>query len=169
MSLQAMPQERLAERAARWRRALADSATGPLIIASEIVKLAEDWESHKTEADGLSCTSWLRATLGRGRSLAWFARRHAAVVTLGEACRRTMHHEVACYVAQNVTAEHRDAVRLMLMRECKAQNGNPLSIAQAKLKIAQFIGVVRVPRCAVACTRCAELEKVILAAGLTLP
>jgi hypothetical protein len=161
--------ESLAARAGRWRKALADSATGPLIIASEIVQLADEWADHQSETDGLSCTSWLRATLGRGRSLAWFATRHAAVATLGEACRRTIHHEVACYVARNVPGESRDAVRLMLMRECKAQNNNPLTMAQARRKIEALIGRVSAPRCAAACTRCAHLEQVILAAGLALP
>lgn len=160
--------ENLQSRAARWRSALSNADTGPLVIAAEIVALAENWKAFKEEAGGLSCSGWLKAVFRNGRGLDWFARRHAAVLMLGEAVRRTLHHDVAVYVMQNVTPEHRDAVKLMLIRECRSQNGQPLSPAQAKARIAKIQGAVTNVR-RHGCARCAQLEEALSAAGLRIP
>ena len=169
MTAQAEKLESLSTRARRWRSALTDAATGPLIVASEIVSLADHWEAYKEEAGGLSCASWLQARVThRGQALDYFAKRHAAVKLLGEACRRTMHHEVAVYVANQVTSEYRDAVKLMLMRECKAQGG-PLTMGQATPRIGKIIGRKSRPRSQIQCKRCERLEKALAAAGVALP
>jgi len=159
--------EDLGQRARRWKRALADSATGPLIIAPEIVDLAEHWEQYKAEAGGQSCTAWLQSVLTRGQNYAYFYARHRAVERLGEASRRTMHHEVAVYVTNNVQDQYIDAVKLMLMRECKAQNGNPLTLAQAKPRIHEITGHAAQKREAKGCDRCMELEAKLKEAGIS--
>lgn len=165
MSLSVVPRhENLVQKASRWKRALADAATGPLIIAGEIVELCNNWDAYKEEADGLSASAWLRQVCGAGRGQAWFYSRHRAVERLGEACRRTMHHEVAVWITNHVTDCHLDEVKLMLMRECKANGGNPLTTPQAIRRIRKITGKSEPRRRE--CDRCQLLEKILADHGI---
>lgn len=159
--------EPLLARASRWRSALADAATGPLVIASEVMQLAADWESVREEAAGLDCTTWLRKQFGAGNSLAWFEVRARAVEKLGEACRRTIHHSVAVWVANNVPEGHVQAVKLMLMREAKANGGNPLTLRMAQPRVREITGRSEPKK--KTCARCQELEKLLLENGVAPP
>lgn len=154
----------LNDRIGRWRRALADAATGPLIIAEEIVRMAERWEDFKDAADGLDCSAFLRKHLGKGRGLPFFKERATAVARLGEAVRRTVHHEVAVWASRNIPPDLIEPCKLELMRGAKEQNGNPLTLQQAKTRLREILGK-RTPRKR-ECERCKELEEQLKAAGL---
>jgi hypothetical protein len=167
MVMPANVKENLDAKLGRWRRALADAATGPLLIASEVVSLASHWETVKEEAGGLDCTAFLRHHLGPGRGLAYFAARHDAVKALGEASRRTMHHEVAVWISRTVPEQYMQQVKLALMRGAREQNGNPLTLQQAKPRVYEITGKpARKPK---ACGRCAELEKLLRNNGVIIP
>lgn len=159
--------ETLTNKIGRWKRALSDAATGPLVIAPEVVALADNWEAIKEEAGGLSCTAYLRSKLHPGRDLAFFRRRAEAVAKLGEASRRTLHHDVAVWVANQVPDNLLDAVKLELIRGAKEQNGHPLVMSQARARLKQLIGsTARKKR---ECQRCKELEKLLATHGIETP
>jgi hypothetical protein len=169
-----IPQSRLQQIIAKWRAALTDAATGPLVVAAEVVKLAEDWPAYQEEAGGATATQWLRSTLGKGQGLPWFARRHEAVKKLGEACRRTWHHEAAVWAAENVG----DDVSLRRLKDAVhdayvANGRNPLTEPQVRGVAAKVLGRAKRGRvckgCAEARARVALLEETLRKAGLAVP
>ncbi len=91
----------LKAKAAAWRDQLRSGATGPLVIAQQVVDLVAEWENWRTEAGGVDANAWLRATFGQ--SVAWFERRARAVRDIDESIRRSWNHEVAVWVHQHVT------------------------------------------------------------------
>lgn len=159
--------EGLQERVSRWRAALAAADTGPLAIAADVVRLADEWKEHEAEAGGVSCTTWLRKTLGKGRSLAWFETRARAVESLGESVRRTLHHEVAVWLVNNAPQPTWKAVVEALMFARKRNGGNALTLAQAKPIARQIIGIAASPR-RVSCMRCQRLEKQLKENGIAV-
>jgi hypothetical protein len=178
MAMQNIDPRRLPTLAAKWRSALADAATGPLAVAGEVVRMAEDWESYKVEAEGLTASQWLANTFGQGKGLPWFNRRHEAVQRLGEACRRTWHHEAAVWVAENV----RDDVSLRRLKDAAhdayVENGrNPLTLGQIHTVAAKVLGhkpafreyQCHKPGCGEARKRIAQLEAAMRAAGVDVP
>lgn len=148
--------ESLSNKARRWKSALQDASTGPLIIAGEVTSLAERWEEHKREAGGLRCTAWLRKTFGDGRGLSWFQDRAEAVAYLGEASRRYVHHEAAVWVKNHVPKDSLDKVKFMLRSEQKKNGGNPLTKAQAVRRVNAMLGKGALK--SRHCKRCQELE-----------
>ena len=176
----------LLEVGGRLRKALSDSATGPLVIAAEIVQLSEAWDqvpdpvpvtsgssamqaeraaSLREQAGGSSCDAWVRAKVAPG-GLAFFTARHKAIERIGEAARRTVHHEVAVWVDRHVSDAQLGEVKQALMRGAKAQNGSPLTKAQAMRVLAKLLGLK--PK-AHGCSRCEQLEKVLRESGLEVP
>lgn len=166
MMQQAPAQERLAEKVGRWKRALADAAVGPLIIAPEVMALAESWDSVKDEAGGVTCNAFLRAKLHPGRDIAFFRRRADAVAKLGEASRRTVHHEVAVWVISSVPEHLREAAKLELIRGAREQGGHPLVMSQARARLRDMLGASSKKK---VCVRCRELEALLIANGVALP
>lgn len=145
----------LRERAKHFRKALAQVDTGPLVLAPEVVELAERWGEFEAEADGLSVNGWLRRELGNGKTLAWFKRRAEAVEKLGEASRRVLHHEVAVYVLQSVPSALWELV-VTALAKARLKNGRcALSMKQAERVIREIVG--HSPQKKV-CARCLELE-----------
>lgn len=171
----------------RLRKAMGDAAVGPLIAASEIVKLSERWDaeppsqplgaagSHaiqtatapslRQQAGGSTCDRWIRDKVAPG-GLAFFAARNRAVIKLGEFSRRTVHHEVAVWVDRNVADAQLDEVKLALMRGARAQGGNPLTPAQARRTIDKILGRVAAKKAG--CARCRRLEKILAEAGVDI-
>ena len=143
----------LAERAKTWKKALRENGCGPLVMAAEVVGICRSWKDYEAEADGLSASGWLRRELGFG--LAWFEVRARAVDALGEAIRRTIHHEVAVYVLQSVPEGHRATVVEALMGARLKNGGVPLTKAKALRIIKEIVGRSERRR---SCARCLELE-----------
>ena len=167
MSNAVSKRESLGDRSRRWSAALAASDTGPLIIAADVVQLAGEWDDYKREASGLSCTAWLRKTLGRGRGLAWFETRARAVEKLGESVRRTLHHEVAVWTVNNAPPPTWKAIVEALMFARKKNGGNALTLVQAKPIARQILGINASPR-RVSCMRCAKLEERLRENGISV-
>jgi hypothetical protein len=162
--------ESLKDYGKRWKAAMKHAATGPLVIAQEIVRVGRQWElvqpvtgkSYREEAGGLSCTTWLQEVFGVGHGLGFFERRQRAVERFGEAIRRTVHHDVAKWLLKRVSDKSKDKeVVEMLIREYYANNGNPLSLGQATLRVAVLLGD-KAPRAKKdECKRCKELMKIL--------
>lgn len=157
---------RLVEVQAKIRAAMDNAATGPLIIAADVMAVAESWELYEEEAKGLSCDGWLKKNIGRGRGLAFFARRYRAVKFIGEDARRWLHHDAAVWIAQKVPADQCEAVKDALYR-AYAKDRTVLSPAQTKAIVMPLIGrnAVRVKTC----KRCQMLEKLMLLNGIAVP
>lgn len=164
----------LADKTKEWKRILGDAARGPLVVATDVVSIANHWDEYAAEAGGLSITGWLKKTLGAGRNLAWFERRAKAVRVLGEAARRNLHHEVAVWVSENVPPAHYDKAKRVLFHAARAQNGNPLTLGQARPLLQKELGRSFSSRgyqskLGDALARIARIEKWADANGLTLP
>lgn len=157
--------EPLEKRLGRWKQALKHAAVGPLVVASEVVALSEEWESYKQEAEGLSCTAWLRSKLGKGMGLAWFKDRHRAVQVLGESCRRTIHHKMAVWVMNQVPPEKLREVKEELMRGFLENGRNPLTPRQGERRVKKIIGTKATPR---VCGRCLMLEAKLKENGINV-
>lgn len=144
----------------RWRKALANAAVGPLLIAPEIVQIANDWEKYKADAGGLTVSSFLRRELGAGHDLAFFKRRANAVDILGKDIQRVAtHHEVAVWIVNNFEIDVAKQAMLRLANETRLKhNGNPLSLAQARPFLLKSLNLKteRRPR---ECARCKFLEE----------
>jgi hypothetical protein len=149
--------EPLKARTKRWKKVMLDAATGPLIIAGEVVELANEWENHRDGAGGIDCTTWLRTVFGRGKGLGWFRHRHEAVVQLGEAIRRTIHHDVAIWVMNQVPQNLQKKVVKMLTLECRDNGNNPITYQIAIPLIREQTGKAIKQRKRT-CKRCTYLE-----------
>ncbi len=160
--------EPLSKRAKRWSKAAADSVTGPLIIAAEVVEVIDDWASYREEADGLSASAWLGTVFGSWRVQFW-RRRHDAMLRLGESVRRTVHHQVAPYVIANVPDDHIDAVKFLLIRACRENHGIPVSYDQAQRRIHKLLGRSKPTSAPGNCGRCAQLEELLRRHGIDVP
>ncbi|MFA5802957.1 MAG: hypothetical protein WC911_10895 [Thermoleophilia bacterium] len=155
-------------KAKAWRDALKDADTGPLRIAADVVKVGEDWETWRSEAGGADCTTWLRSEFGKGRGLAFFRRIDAAVVKIGEHCRRTYNWQTACYVAQNVPADKLDDVKSAIRFATKGNGGMPLSYVQGQLVVRGILKKT-VKHKSHTCDRCKVLERFIADHGMVPP
>jgi hypothetical protein len=154
-----VPKKPLDKYLSSWRRALTEGATGPLVIAREVVEISERWDDYREEVGGLTVSAFLRRELGRGRDLAFFRRRARAVERLGEDVRRVLHHEVAVWIDQNFEGEESARAAWGLrMATKKDHHGVPFSLAQAKPIVLKLLGrkTEKVPR---TCERCALLEE----------
>ncbi len=148
--------DRLNDFVTRTRAAMAASDSGPLIVARDVMAIADNWERYKEEAGGLDCSRFLTSTFGAGRGLAYFANRVEAVAFIGESARRTLHHQVAIYILNNVSKEFVAEVLSALTRERKKNGGNALSPAQAKPVIEAITGTKQ--RAYRTCSKCVKLE-----------
>jgi hypothetical protein len=158
---------RLVEVAARFRKAMSDSATGPLRVAEEVMAIANEWDRYADEADGLSCTAWLSKNIGKGCGLAFFKRRFDSVEALGEDVRRWMHHDAAVWVAQRVPAPQRKMVKEALYDAHCLANRTILTPEQTKLAVRKIIGKGHVR--AKTCQRCQQLERMLKEHGVAVP
>lgn len=160
--------ETLADKAKRWGRALVDEATGALTIASEIVKLSEEWETFRAEAGGVDCTTWLRKEVSRGRGLPFWHARAEAVAALGESVRRFMHHEVAVWLKnKTLSDEQLERAKFILKSEMRKNANKPLNRMQAHRALRDVLGIT--PAKSRVCERCQELEELLRAKGIEIP
>lgn len=173
MSVFVPTQQTLAQRASRIRTAMADADVGPLVAASEVMEIVDRWDDFRSEAGGIECGAWLERTFGTGRTLAWWQRRHEAVQHLGEASRRTIHHDVAVWITQSRPRQQWDAIKVALMRARKDNGDNALSLGRARILVEKQFGSMARPRRCGACRtkdeRIARLEAAVRDAGLTPP
>jgi hypothetical protein len=154
-------QEQMQIRVERWSKAMNDAATGPLVIAKEIVAIGSCWKLYKKEAGGLAFNAFLRKTLG-GYTLGYFKKRALAVDLLDESARRYIDHHVAVWVCGCVDEAHMHEVKLMLHREYMANGDHPINLQKARPLVLAITGhQVRARSCAKCRAleeRCRELE-----------
>lgn len=160
-------QPKLTEKVSVWRKALLDEATGPNVIAHDVMRLAEQWDEYRDEAGGVDCTTWLRTTLRPGLGVSFWQARVHAIETLGRAAITRIHHQVAVRVVRTVRdAAKREEVKMALLQGARSQHGTPLAPAQAYRVIAGIIGK-RARK--TECQRCARLEAALKQRGVAVP
>lgn len=143
------------------REKLADGQRGPLIAASAILEIVDNWDLYKEEAGGLAANAWCVESFGAGRGVGYWRLRHEAVQALeGETgrgdVRRCFDHEVAVWLYRSVDAEHRQRAKVEVLQAYKAQkNPVPLTLPQVRLLVNRLLGRKSRAR---HCSRCRELE-----------
>ena len=93
--------ESLEEFAKRAHASLREGSTGPLRIAKEVVKLGEEWERRRGEAEGKTYSQWLSLTFGPTFRPRWWRLRAMAVQEFKTLAFR-LHHEAAVTMLQSV-------------------------------------------------------------------
>lgn len=156
----------LTERARKWSTAMRDASCGPLVVAPEILRIAEKWQKYQEEAGGLSATAWLKKKLGQ--NLAWFARRAEAVEALGKESATYFNHDAAVWAVQSI----RDVNSLTTLKETvffktRKNGNNPLSAMVVRAIAVEVCGYKS--RDKAACARCERLEKALADAGVEVP
>jgi len=160
-------------RAHLLREKMQDTMRGPLLIAEDVLQIANNWDSYKSEVGDIRFSEWCRSTFGPGKGLAWFEKRRQAVEFLepkgqGE-CRRTMHHETAVWLAQTLRGLPECDVKKAKDEYLKAyndQNKVPLEPGQAARLINRVLGrsmrAKRCSECARLRARVAQLESALV-------
>jgi hypothetical protein len=96
----------------------------PLIVASDVAYIDTHWADYRGEAGGKTCAQWVREV--SGFQLRWWIARHEAVMRLGEAARRILHHRVAVWVATHISEDDYAAAIGVLRTEQRANHGIPV-------------------------------------------
>lgn len=161
-----LKRESLTAMARRWRKALGDAKCGPLLVASEVVNVADSWDQYSAEADGMKCSDWLKKATGKYAP--FWRGRLCGLEMLGESARRNIHHDVVNYVARHVPPEFVTEVRDLLLTECRANHGHPIEYNVACSKIRPIIGLAgKAPT--KLCRRCRKLEALLREHGIDVP
>jgi hypothetical protein len=143
------------------------ASTGPLVIAGEVLAVVAEWHRYVEEADGMDPNSWLKAKLGAGMDLGYWRRRAEAVRLLGEGVRRTMHHEVAVWIAGGAVPDHRKKDAVSILNEERARRGDVvLTIGPAMLVVRRMLGREANKQ---ACARCTLLTRLLERHGIAVP
>lgn len=152
-------------RTERIRKGLADSVTGPLRMAKEVLEIAKDWDSFKAEA-GMSAPEWVRS-LQHGKRMDYYERRARAVERIG-ALARKWDHEAAVWAVEHPIAQDDLKLRALVRRveEERVKNGPhspPLcKAAVVRLSVEVWGTPARPPRVHV-CKACTEKDAEIAA------
>ncbi len=159
--------EKLEDIIKRWRNALRQHDTGPLVIAEEVLLLGKNWENYADQVNGQSFASFIKTELNK--PLRYFRDRAIAVQKLGEDCRRYMHHQVAVWLSGKLESEDEIKRATWALRSAtKKMGGNCLSLAQAEPIVYRALEQHRVVKPKI-CTRCLELEKILESYGIKFP
>lgn len=145
----------LRELANGWRKRLNESDAGPVLIALEVMKLSARWESHRVEAGGLSCSTWLRRELGPGRGLPFFRKRAEAVARLGGQFAARLNHGCAVWIYQNVPDQLLSPLMTEISKLYRQQGSVCVTLVQAR-RVYYDLAKIR-PR-KKKCARCELLE-----------
>jgi len=152
----------LSAKAAKWKAALSDAATGPQRIAAEVVSLANDWERYREEAEGQDCTTWIRKTIPP-YNLARFQRLMNSANKLGDYAKRALHHQAVIFVANGVPAPKLEQVKTALIRKYRESGNNPVTLCQAHRIVARELDKKAKPK---VCKGCLRLEKILKQHGI---
>ena len=128
--------ESLKDFAARVQGNLRDGATGPLRIAKDVIRLGENWEARREEADGKTFAQWLTSAFGPlYRQRWWKARAEAVREFKGLAYR--LHHDAAVRMLQSVGRAYWPAVWEEVNQQYHGAN------RRIPLSVSQLCGIVR--------------------------
>lgn len=168
MNAMVMPitREPWSKTAARINEKLKDLAAGPLLVAAELVEIAERWDSlSPSETGGMRVSAAYEHAFGY--RLGFFQRRHDAVQKLGDWSARTLHHNAALWLAGQVSGPVPRRLKDAIFSAHTSKNKHPLTIEQLKPIAAEFLGTK--PRTKKACARCDRLAAALLEAGIEVP
>ena len=160
------PENKLARIASRLKATMNASASGPLLVAEEIVGLSQNWENYRTQADGKDCTTWLTTEVTHpGQGLAFFAIRARAVKVLGgRANVHRLDHYAAVWLARdNIPEGYRVGIMTEVHRLYRGRNNGSCVTKGQVVRIAARI-MKKVPTARV-CQRCLALEAQIKKMG----
>lgn len=130
-------QEDIVSKIKNWQKVLRDSATGPLMIAQEVVAGEESWDMKANK--GVSYSSALERALGKGRDLSFFRRRAYAVNRLGGMRNaRMFHHQAAVWFHSKVPREKTE----MALKICADQFNRNHSCPLAQNTLFRILGQV---------------------------
>ncbi len=123
----------------RISAALRSGITGPLIVAEDVVRMADNWELWREQAGGLSATAAFKKWLHF--HLPYFSARHHAVELLGRDVRTWMQDTLAVRVAALPEAM-RKTVKDDLLERFGSQrgHGHAVTLAQAIPFIREKVG-----------------------------
>lgn len=154
--------DELTQKVSRWSAAMRSADTGPLVIAQEVCGVVDNWDAYKHEAGNLTAHAWLESKVFRpGLGARFWRTRARAVEQLGEAVRRTMHHEGAVWVVESVPEDQRAALVFRVHQESKRIAAPvPRSTVQRIYRV--MTGAKPKPK---VCGECARLRAKMLAAG----
>ena len=164
-----MKKQTLESMGQRWASQLKTSASGPLLIAEEVVGVGERWEEYAGESGGLSFTGFLRRACGAGYTLAYFRRRADAAKKIGRNMAGSLDHHVAVWILGHVPEDQLFRVKSELDRLRKENHGNPITMSQARPRLTALLGLPRVAAKREGCGRCKTLEAALVAAGVNVP
>ena len=137
--------ETLDDRSKRWKAAMRNADTGPLMIARDVVGVCDNWERYKNEVEDLTLGQFLGDLFGGGRKAAFWKRIAMSVESLGSDCRRFMHWQVAIWVFQTVSVDNRSRVVKELAHAYNDNGKNPLTPSMAKRLVRKLLGGKRKP------------------------
>lgn len=150
----------------QWRSSLNDSASGPLLVAENVVDIAKKWEEYKKDANGKECSSFLKTYLGK--DLSFFIRRQRAIEVLGKTCKEMLHHEAAVWLSTRTAQQNEiENVMRLLQKQYGANNSNVLSESTVKRIAVDAIGEHILGERM--CSRCEMLENMLLEHGISIP
>lgn len=146
-----------------------DSARGPLLAASTVERIHNEWKSIRTSIDDPKMRSFRRActaTFGRGCGPAFFRKRALAVKILGGTSKRYFHHHAAVWASRAIATK--DVEDFMTrVGEAYLRNGsNPLTKQQTE-RLSMAWGFISPPvkhvcrACAILSERVKELEALV--------
>ena len=140
---------------------------GPLIHAKQVCGLEGMWDRFKRDAGGVSFEKWIRVTCGPEYSARFWRRCNNAVNVLGEHVRRTLHHQVALFIAERLDEANRDGAVTIIGKARRSQNMHLVSLKSAKslLRKSGHWKPRPVPQKA-ACLRCKLLERLLEKHGI---
>ncbi len=155
----------LVETTSRWKAMMQNADTGPLNIAKEVVAVIDGWEEYQESQGDLSAQAWLETKVFRpGLGVGFWRIRAQAVVSLGEAVRRNLHHEAAVWVYRSVPDDQRAELLPLAYRESKRiHSAVPLAVMQ---RLYREMAGTKPPRKSRACKECERLRGLLEAAGV---
>lgn len=154
------PIGRLTALAASISGKMTASACGPLVVADEVCKLADDWESGgwRAESGGKTCSQWLMSVCNERER--FFRDRKRAVDRIGEHARRTWHHEAAVWASSSFDDEALKFLDTAVRREQRAAGEVIFSRSQVA-RIARNLDLHPAVHREKTCRRCMEKDVII--------
>jgi len=167
-----MSRKSLAERVVRWNQIMRQEATGPLLIAPEVVEVIDSWDSLSAQAGGVSVGAWLKGVFGHsGRNTKYWRDRFDAVASLDvrndRSVARTMHHLAAVWLAGMPADGSRKKVLQEVYVLCRSQKHEPVTLHQVKRVYYEIVGKpARAPK--KECGECARLRALLKKHGISV-
>lgn len=165
MAMQAVQgRAKLSEVAGRIGAVMRSSASGPLIIAADVCRIADGWDSegYREESGGMTCSQWLMRLCGQRER--FFRDRLRAVERIGEHARRHWDHDAAVWASNAFDDASLERLDRQVRAEQRAAGEVVFSPAQVA-RVARDLALVKVRvrervcgECEAKAQRIAELE-----------